>query len=92
MNNRSQLLSAHNYLGSWTTKDGDYLGYQLRYGATIFAIVLAMNKGMDYWVSFCCTHPSSLHLKAKFVKKNRSRMIVLTGADLDLWKGGVKMN
>jgi len=35
-----------------------------------FAIVLAMNKGIDCWVSFSFTHPSSLHLKAKFMKKN----------------------
>jgi len=49
----------------------------VRYGATIFAIVLTMNKGMDYWVSFSFTHPS-LHLKAKFMKKNWSRTIVST--------------
>ena len=44
----------------------------------VFAIVLTINKGMDYWVSFSFTHPSSLHLKAKFMKKNRSRTIVST--------------
>jgi len=45
---------------------------QLRYGATTFAIVLAMNRGIDGWVSFPFTHPSLLHLKANFMKKNRS--------------------
>jgi len=39
-------------------------------GATISAIVFAMNRGMDHWVSISFTHPPSLHLKAKFVKKN----------------------
>jgi len=28
---------------------------------TIFAIVLTMNKGMDGWVIFSFTRPSSLH-------------------------------
>jgi len=37
-----------------------------------------MNKGMDYWVSFSFTHPSSLHLKTKFMKKNQLRTIVST--------------
>ena len=31
---------------------------------------------MDYWVRFSFGHPSSLHLKAKFMKKNRSHTIV----------------
>jgi len=48
----------------------NYVTYQLRYGATIFAIVLTMNKGMDYWVILSFIRPSSLHLKAKFMKKN----------------------
>jgi len=47
------------------------------YGAAIFAIILTMNKGIDYWVIFSFTHPS-LHLKAKSMKKNRSRTIVST--------------
>ena len=34
---------------------------------------------MDDWVSFSFTYPSSLHLKAKFMKKNRLRMIVSMG-------------
>jgi len=42
---------------------------KLRYGATIFSIALAMNRKIDYWVSFSFTHPLSLHLKAKFMKK-----------------------
>ena len=50
----------------------------MRYGGTIFAIVLTMNKGIDYWVRFSFTHPSSLHLKAKFMKKNWLCTIVLT--------------
>ena len=52
----------------------------MRYGATvtIFAILLTMKKAMDYWVSFSFTHLSSLHLKAKFMKKNWSRTIVST--------------
>jgi len=51
---------------------------QLRYRATIFAIVLTMNKGMDYWIIFFFIHPSSLHLKMKFMKKNLLRRIMLT--------------
>ena len=46
-------------------------------GATISAIVLAMNRGMDHWVSISFTYPPSLHLKAKFVKKNWLRTIIL---------------
>jgi len=49
---------------------------KLRYGATIFAIVFTMDREMDYWVSFSFTYPSSLHLKVKSMKKNRSHMIV----------------
>ena len=45
-------------------------------GSCDFAFVLAMNKGMDYWVSDSFTHLPSLHLKAKFMKKNRSCTIV----------------
>ena len=37
-----------------------------------------MNRGINYWVSFSFTHPSSLHTKVKFVKKNRSRKIAST--------------
>ena len=36
------------------------------------------NRGMDYWISFSITHPSSLHLKVKFMKKNWSRTIIST--------------
>jgi len=50
----------------------------LRYRATTFAIALTMNKGIDYWISYSFTRPSSLHLKAKFVKKDRARTIVST--------------
>ena len=42
----------------------------LRYGAKLFTIVFAMNRGINYWVSFSFTHPSSLHTKMKFVKIN----------------------
>ena len=35
-----------------------------------FTIVFAMNRGINYWVSFSFTHSSSLYTKAKFVKKN----------------------
>jgi len=51
---------------------------KLRYRATIFAIALIMNRGMDYWLSFSFTHPSLLHLMVKFMKKNRSCTNVLT--------------
>jgi len=37
-----------------------------------------MNRGIDCWVSFSFTHPPSLHLQAKFMKKNQSHMIVST--------------
>ena len=29
-----------------------------------------MNREINYWVSFSFTHPSSLHTKAEFVKRN----------------------
>ena len=38
----------------------------------VFTIVFATNRGINYWVSFSFTHSSSLHTKAKFVKKKRS--------------------
>ena len=50
----------------------------MRYRATIFTIVLTMNRGIDYWVTFHFIHLSSLHLKMKFMEKNWSHMIVLT--------------
>jgi len=37
-----------------------------------------MNRGMDYCVSFSFTHPSSLHLEVKFMKKNQLCTIVST--------------
>ena len=37
-----------------------------------------MDKWIDYWVSFSFTHPSSLPLKAKFMKKSWLHAIVLT--------------
>jgi len=43
-----------------------------------FRHCITMNKGTNDWVSFSFTHPSSLHLKAKFMKKNRLRTIVST--------------
>jgi len=55
-----------------------FIIYRLRYGNTFFAIVLTMNRGMDYWVSFSFTHPSLLHLKVKFMKKNWSCTIIST--------------
>jgi len=51
---------------------------RLRYGAKIFAIVLAMKREMDYLVSYSSTNPSSLHLKAKVMKKNGLFTIVST--------------
>ena len=48
------------------------------YWAGISTIVFAMNRGIIYWVSLSLYHLSSLDTKVKFVKKNRSRTIVLT--------------
>jgi len=43
---------------------------RLRYGAKILAIVLTMDSGVDYWISFFFIYSSSWHLIAKFMKKN----------------------
>ena len=36
----------------------------------LFTIMFAMNRGINYWVSFSFIRPFSLHTKAKILKKN----------------------
>ena len=40
--------------------------YKVEIGTNVFA----MNRGIDYWVSLSFNHLSSLHKKAKHLKKD----------------------
>jgi len=52
-----------------------YQWNELRYGTKIFTVVFAMDRGIDYWVSFSSIHFSSLPTKSE---KNQSHTISST--------------
>ena len=54
----------------------------MRYGLQICTIMFAMNRGMDYWVSYSICSPSSPQIKSKSMKKYWSQTTASTSREL----------